>query len=154
MAMRASPLACSLCLRSRSRHRHSSLRILGGVAAGNALQSGSARSTAAKISVTDSPENARRPTNVSYSTAPNAQMSVRLSTLFPLACSGLMYATEPRMMPPCVSDSVAVGASEGSFAADAASTSFAKPKSSTLTSPAGVTIILAGFKSRWMIPFS
>lgn len=31
---------------------------------------------------------------------------------------------------------------------------FAKPKSSTLTLPSGVTLILAGLRSRWTIPFS
>ena len=34
--------------------------------------------------------NAGRPVSISYSTQPNAQMSVRLSTAFPRACSGLM----------------------------------------------------------------
>ncbi len=36
------------------------------------------------------PENAGQTVNISYSTQPSAQMSVRLSTGFPLACSGLM----------------------------------------------------------------
>ncbi len=38
------------------------------------------------------PRNAVRPVSISYSTQPNAQMSVRLSTVCPRACSGLMYA--------------------------------------------------------------
>ena len=36
------------------------------------------------------PWKAGRAVNISYTTQPNAQMSVRLSTAFPLACSGLM----------------------------------------------------------------
>jgi hypothetical protein len=31
---------------------------------------------------------------------------------------------------------------------------FASPKSSTLTTPSGVTLMLAGFRSRWTMPFS
>ena len=152
MAMRASPMACSLCLRSRSRHLCSSLRILGGVADGSALQSGSPRRTPARISVTDSPGNARLPVSISYSTTPNAQISLRLSTAAPRACSGLMYAAVPRMMPARVGDSVVAGDAARSFAEG--SSAFARPKSNTFTTPASVTIMLAGFKSRWMIPFS
>ena len=73
MAMRASAMACSLFVRSRSRQRRSSARILTGVAAGNALQSGSARSTPARISLTDSPEKARFAVSNSYSTTPKVQ---------------------------------------------------------------------------------
>ena len=31
---------------------------------------------------------------------------------------------------------------------------FASPKSSTLTTPSGVILMLAGFRSRWTMPFS
>jgi hypothetical protein len=34
------------------------------------------------------------------------------------------------------------------------STTAASPKSSTLTTPAGVIMMLAGFRSRWVMPFS
>ena len=61
-----------------------------GVSAGKALQSGSFVSTNANVSETSSPSNTRRPASISYSTQPNAQMSARLSTAFPRACSGLM----------------------------------------------------------------
>ena len=60
------------------------------VDAGNADQSGSLLITETIVSVMSSPANARRPVNISYSTAPNAQMSARLSTVFPRACSGDM----------------------------------------------------------------
>ena len=64
--------------------------MLAGVCAGRALQSGSRSRIAAIVSETVSPRNAGRPVSISYSTQPNAQMSVRLSTAFPRACSGLM----------------------------------------------------------------
>ena len=46
-----------------------------------------------------SPANAVRPVSISYRTQPNAQMSVRLSTVWPRACSGLIYLAVPRMIP-------------------------------------------------------
>jgi hypothetical protein len=42
----------------------------------------------------------------------------------------------------------------GKFPADATavdSTAFASPKSSTFTTPSGVTLTFAGFRSRWMM---
>ena len=53
-------------------------------------QSMSARSTAASVSETVSPSKAFCPASISYSTAPKAQMSARLSTALPRACSGDM----------------------------------------------------------------
>jgi hypothetical protein len=53
------------------------------------------------VSVTVSRANGRRPVIISHSTTPNAQMSDRLSTGRPQACSGLMYAPVPRITP-CV----------------------------------------------------
>ncbi len=85
--------------------RRSSIRTRAGVAAGSALQAGSARSTEASVSLTSSPSpldaargdpepvegsNTQRPVSISNSTQPNAQMSARRSTGLPLACSGLM----------------------------------------------------------------
>ena len=49
---------------------------------------------------------------------------------------------------------LSVGESDPSASAASPSNAFARPKSSTLTAPSGVTLILAGFRSRWMIPFS
>ena len=45
---------------------------------------------------------ARCPVSISYSTAPNAHTSLRLSAARPFACSGLMYAAVPRMTPASV----------------------------------------------------
>jgi hypothetical protein len=42
------------------------------------------------VSLTVSPWKSRFPVSISYSTTPKAQMSARLSTGFPRACSGDM----------------------------------------------------------------
>ena len=99
MAMRASPIACNRCFGSFFRHRCNNPRIGAGVVAGNALHSGSARITAASVSVTVSPLKAILPVSISYSTQPNDQMSARRSTDLPLACSGAIYAAVPRIIP-------------------------------------------------------
>ena len=39
----------------------------------------------------DAPSNARLPASISYITAPNANTSVRASTVAPSNCSGAMY---------------------------------------------------------------
>ena len=77
-------------LASFSRQRRINRATAGGVVPGSWLQSGSRSMIAATVSVTVSPGNARRPVSISYSTQPNAQMSVRLSTALPRACSGDM----------------------------------------------------------------
>ena len=61
-----------------------------GTVPGRLVQSGSLRSTFARVSADESPPNARVPVNASNITHPSAQMSVRLSTGCPVACSGLM----------------------------------------------------------------
>jgi hypothetical protein len=89
--MRASPMSRSRCCGSRSRQRATSARRDGGVSAGRRRRSISSLSTAASVSVTDRPApNRRSPVSISYTTTPNAQMSARLSTGRPRACSGAM----------------------------------------------------------------
>ena len=105
------------------------------------------------VSDTVSPANATRPASISKSTQPNAQMSLRLSTARPRACSGLMYAAVPMMAPSRRLESMTSGAFVR-LSPPAVTTGFASPKSSTLTTPSGVTLMFAGFRSRWMIPFS
>ncbi len=61
-----------------------------GVSGGSAERSGSERRIAEMLSETVSPENGCRPVRHSYSTDANEKMSVRLSSGFPRACSGLM----------------------------------------------------------------
>ena len=60
------------------------------VCAGSAFQSASRSRMLAIVSEAVSPRNGGRAVNISYNTQPNAQMSVRLSTAFPRACSGLI----------------------------------------------------------------
>ena len=76
--------------RSFTRQREATVIKRGGASAGITLQSGSDRMMAAMISVVSRPSNARTPDSISYRTQPNAQTSLRLSTAFPRACSGLM----------------------------------------------------------------
>ena len=79
-------------------------------------------------------------------------MSVRLSTVLPRACSGLMYAAVPRIIP-----SARVAHRHGrrfvrSGVEPPPPTAFARPKSSTFTVPSGVILMFAGFRSRWTMP--
>ena len=97
--MRASPISRNRSLGSRRRQRRNIVRMLAGITGGSAAQSGSPRNTAASVSLMSSASNARFRVSISYSTHPNAQMSLRLSAGRPLACSGLMYAAVPRMTP-------------------------------------------------------
>ena len=76
--------------------------------------------TAAMISVAVSPRNSFRPVSISNNTTPNAQMSARLSTGRPFACSGAMYAAVPRITPRSVR---AGDRSVGEFASAAATRS-------------------------------
>ena len=66
-----------------------------GVEGGSASHAGSRSRTRASVSASESPRKQARPVSISNSTQPNAQMSVRRSTLRPLACSGDMYAAVP-----------------------------------------------------------
>ena len=152
---RASPISRNRRVGSLSRHRRSSRRTPEGTAAGSAPPSGSVVSTDASVSEVVSPVKSRRPVSISNSTTPNAQMSARRSTGLPRACSGLIYAAVPRMMPASViAGAVIVGDCESSDAPPAWSMALANPKSITFTVPSGRTLIFAGFKSRWMMACS
>ena len=104
--------------------------------------------------MSSSPPNARRPVSISYNTQPNVQMSARLSTGFPRACSGLMYAAVPRNMPTpvIIAGDVIVGDCDNPGIEPAllvsGAMSFASPKSSTFTVPSLRTFMFAGFRSR------
>ena len=87
------------CFGSRSRHRAISRLMCGGVSGGSASSGGASRMTAASVSVTVSDANSPRPVSISKSTHPNAQISARLSTGFPFACSGAMWAAVPSTTP-------------------------------------------------------
>jgi hypothetical protein len=77
-------------------------------------------------------------------------MPARLSTVFPRACSGAMYAAVPRIIPACViAGEVIVGAIDALAAiAPAGSIAFASPKSNTFTVPLARTLMFAGLRSR------
>ena len=96
---RASPMSRRRRFGSFVRQRRRSRRIDGGVAAGSAVQSGSRSRSLAIVSDTVAARNGERAVSISNSTHPNAQMSVRSSTIWPRACSGLMYAAVPRSYP-------------------------------------------------------
>jgi hypothetical protein len=104
-------------------------------------------STCASVSETVSPLNNGLPLSISHSTTPNAQMSARLSTVFPRACSGLIQPAVPRIIPARVGEMVSLGEFAGLEGSDTCATA-ARPKSSTLTTPAAVIMMLAGFRSR------
>ncbi len=158
IATRASPTSRSRRRGSRSRQRSSSLRSPAGAPAGSADQSTSCRSTAASVSLTVSPAKRRAPVSISYSTTPKDHRSARLSTALPRACSGDMYAAVPRMIPAAVPVWARVGDCErsppGAAPAPSPDHALARPKSRTFTFPSGVTLTLAGLRSRWTMPFS
>ena len=79
-SIRASPISRTRCREFFSRHRCNRRRAAAGVVSGSAVQSGSRSRIAAIVSETVSPAKACRPVSISYSTQPNAQMSVRLSS--------------------------------------------------------------------------
>lgn len=69
--------------------------------------------------------NARRPATISYSTQPNARMSVRASTSRPSSCSGAMYGRVPSRSPWAVSAACVVSTPS------VRETGLARPKSSS-----------------------
>src|SRR4029079_11956018 len=76
--------------RSFSKHRRNNVTTSRGVSAGICDQSGSPFNTSATRSLVVWPRNGFWPARHSNIQQPNAQMSVRLSTACPRACSGLM----------------------------------------------------------------
>ena len=100
------------------------------------------------------PSNARCPVSSSYSTQPNAKMSVRASTSRPSICSGAMYCGVPTTVwAPVSAATVACSAEESCGERPLPDApSFARPKSSSFT-PCLVSRMFAGFRSRWTIPF-
>ena len=94
-------------------------------------------------------ENGTLPVSNSYSTAPSAYTSLRVSTsrLFSSACSGAMYSSVPTIVPTSVKS---VRSVKGWPVA------LATPKSMTLGTGLPsyrATRTLVGLRSRWMMPF-
>ncbi len=79
-------------------------------------------------------------------------MSVRASTGFPSSCSGDMYDSVPTMTPSRVTSGADVCAEVTSSPVISGEAGFARPKSSSFT-PDFVSMTLAGFRSRWTMPF-
>ena len=75
-------------------------------------------------------------------------MSARLSTVFPRACSGLMYAAVPRIIPACVIAGVVIVGDIDRLGDEpaAGSIAFARPKSSTFTVPSGAHLDVRGLQ--------
>src|SRR5262245_8613762 len=112
-----------------SRHRRTMRSRLGGIASRAVSSSGgSFVRIADMLSAAVSPAKARAPLSISYSTAPNANMSARWSTARPRTCSGAMYPNVPRIMPALV-----VAPPARVTSALPVSTGFARPKSRILT---------------------
>ena len=150
ISMRASAMWWKRRPGSFSRQRRTARRTPAGTVGGKRFQSGARSRMAASVSAVVAAPNAARPVNISYNTQPKAQTSLRLSRLWPRACSGLMYAGVPAITPSRVGALVTVGAVPA--ASGSGAIAFARPKSSTFTVPATVSLMLAGLRSRWMIP--
>ncbi len=137
--------------RRHRRIRRSSASGISGTSSRGAF--GCSLTTAVSVSDIDFPANARRPVTISYSTAPKLKMSLRASTFPPVACSGDMYPAVPATTPGWLSASGALAVvSESPGSSVSSATRFARPKSSTLTTPSRVTITFAGLRSRWTMP--
>ena len=65
-----------------------------------------------------------------------------------------MYAAVPRIMPCSVIAGDVIVGEFVNVAEGVDSNAFANPKSSTFTVPSGRILMLAGFRSRWMMPGS
>ena len=92
----------------------------------------------AMTACTVGPVNGGSPTSISYNTQPNEYRSLRPSMASPTACSGLMYAGVPMLVPACVSVS-----------APESLTAFPMPKSATSAWPS-CSMMFSGLMSRWM----
>ena len=99
-----------------------------------------------------SPLNGFSPVAISYSTTPSEKMSERVIDRLALGLLG-------RHVGDRADDASLAGEVAGRHAvtssaspSSCASRSLARPKSSTFTRPSGVTMTLAGFRSRWVMP--
>ena len=98
-----SPALCHRSSGSLARHVATTRSIAGGVSGCSAeTGAGAADMIAALTLAWLVPSNAFLPVSISYSTAPNAKMSVRASASRPSSCSGAMYWHVPRTVPGAV----------------------------------------------------
>ena len=149
-AIRASPIAWSRNWGSFCRQRPSSARTCAEAYFGI---SGSCMITAARTSETVSPAYMARP--VSISAAPRRRPRYRHAGR-PACLLRLLR----RHVGGSADDDTGHGGTHGQrgrrrrIAGPDARSALARPKSSTFTRPSGVTLTLAGFRSRWTMPFS
>ena len=104
----------------------------GGTSRGNRVQSGSRCITRDRISARSSPSKAGFPVSISYSTHPNAKMSVRRSTLG-LGLFRRHVAAVPRIIPAFVPPMLNVGEFGNTRITPPARRPSRDPKSSTFT---------------------
>ena len=122
----------------------------GGVVAGSAPKSGSRSRILASTRATESPGNGGVPVSISYSTHPNAQMSLRWSTRGACCLLGAHVRRRPEDAPVPSRGRRGDGRRlrDDRGLPSAGSSALARPKSRTFTVPSGRTLTLAGFKSR------
>ena len=153
----ASPMSRMRCGQIFCRQRRRTVRAAGGRSAGTADKSSSFLCiTAPAVSVTLSPSNACRPVSISKRTQPKAQTSVRLSSGSPRACSGAHVRRRaedhrrrrqrgrghhPRL---CTLEAGRIRRFHR----------LREPEVEHLHRAVGVTLMFAGFRSRWMMPCS
>ena len=99
----------------------------------------------------DFPSNARLPASISYSTQPNAKMSVRASAWCPSICSGAMYWNVPTIAPWAVIAGGVVSAMLRPPELCTEPVALASPKSSSFA-PVFVSMTLPGLRSRCTRP--
>ena len=101
-----------------------------------------------------SPAKGLRPDNISNSTQPKAQMSVRLSTGLParLLRAHVGGRAQDRCRRACGPRAVIVGASPSQLPGPGVERLGQTEVEDLDASPSGVTLMFAGFRSRWMMP--
>ena len=157
-AMRASPMSRRRRFGSRSRQRRSRARTRGGTSGGSAAVSIARVSTAASVSDTVSPSNSRRPgEHLVEHDAEGPDVGALVDRLARAPARAPCTPPCPRMMPACVMPaSVSVGESQAAASASRSRAPGPWPGRSRAPSPCRrrVTLTLAGFRSRWTMPFS
>ncbi len=144
----ASPTSRRRRERSWRRQRSSRTRTDGGVAAGNPSSCGSPRRISAIVSDAVFPANSRRPVRTSYSTQPNAQMSLRRSTARRGPARGSCRRLFPARGRLGVSASGVVGEVWSAELSLTALDPWPGRSRAASRAPSGVSLTLAGLRSR------
>ena len=145
------------CFGSFCRHARSSLADARRDVGGQRVQSGSRSSTRASVSETSSPAKGRVAREHLVQHAAERPDVGALVDRLParLLRAHVRGRAENQRRPRVIAGVVIVGDCEHARRRRAVgSSAFASPKSSTFTVPSGRTLMLAGFRSRWMMPCS